>query len=207
MAKQFRFSSNSSITVWRLDALRLELKGYAWASFEGSIKCQICEVDKRYLASESVLDITIFVVRSMLRLDECPSLRMPSKCVGMVLRWYSVRDCILMAIPDLLDSAFESCHTSTLGVPWTVTYRIIGGMTGSIGLNGRFEEAVKAILGDVQYAEICQSKGCKTAVEHFDQEKKTLFSHDTTANLGIWFAQCDLIDPDNNVQENYWHMK
>ncbi|TVY90525.1 Heat shock 70 kDa protein 12B, partial [Lachnellula willkommii] len=83
-----------------------------------------------------------------------------------------------------------------------------GGMAGSLGLNRRFEAAVKEIVGEDQYFSLRKTRGFELAVQQFDRSVKTAFRGDLDEDYYINFPMADLNDdPDNNLESNCWNMK
>ncbi|PVH80873.1 putative heat shock 70 kDa protein 12A [Cadophora sp. DSE1049] len=83
-----------------------------------------------------------------------------------------------------------------------------GGMAGSLGLNKRFEEAVKDVVGEDQYIGLRKTKGFELALLDFDQRVKIAFRGDTGEDYYINFPFADLVpDPEKNLFSNCWIMK
>ena len=75
-------------------------------------------------------------------------------------------------------------------------------MAGSLMLNKRFEEHVRNIIGDDQYATLVKTKGYGHAMEQFDKSVKTAF-RSTDDEFFINFPMANLRDdPDNGLQSN-----
>lgn len=82
-----------------------------------------------------------------------------------------------------------------------------GGMAGSLGLNQRFVEAVKTLVGDDQWNDLRKTKGLWRAEKHFDREVKKSFRGDDGEEYFINFPMADLMDdPDNDLESNTWRM-
>lgn len=82
-----------------------------------------------------------------------------------------------------------------------------GGMAGSLGLNKRFVEAVKNLVGDDQWNELRKTKGFWLAEKQFDREVKRSFRGDAEEEYFINFPMADLEDdPENGLENNCWRM-
>lgn len=80
-------------------------------------------------------------------------------------------------------------------------------MAGSLGLNKRFEAAVKELVGEDQYHVLRKSKGFRLATEYFDQSVKTAFRGDEEEEYYVNFPMANLEDDDaNNLSSNCWTM-
>lgn len=80
-------------------------------------------------------------------------------------------------------------------------------MAGSLGLNQRFEGAVKNLVGEDQYFHLRKSRGFSLAVEQFDRSVKTAFRNDPYEDYLINFPMAELKDDlDNNLKANCWNM-
>jgi hypothetical protein len=80
-------------------------------------------------------------------------------------------------------------------------------MAGSLGLNQRFTEAVKNLVGDDQWDSLRQSKGFHLAEKGFDKEGKKAFRENATEECYINFPMVALEDdPDNGFESNCWRM-
>jgi hypothetical protein len=65
----------------------------------------------------------------------------------------------------------------------------IGGMAGSLGLNKRFEQAVKELVGEDQYFSLRKTKGFEQAVLQFDRSIKPLSGvilTRITTSISLW---------------------
>ncbi|KAF4626672.1 hypothetical protein G7Y89_g11485 [Cudoniella acicularis] len=83
-----------------------------------------------------------------------------------------------------------------------------GGMAGSLGLNKRFEEAVKNLVGEEQFFHLRKSRGFTLAVQQFDRSVKTAFRGDLYEDYYVNFPMARLNDdPDRNLIANCWNMK
>ncbi|TVY51093.1 Heat shock 70 kDa protein 12B [Lachnellula cervina] len=83
-----------------------------------------------------------------------------------------------------------------------------GGMAGSLGLNKRFEGAIKSLVGEDQYFHLRKSRGFELAVQQFDRSVKTAFRGDPDEDYFINFPLAELDDdPANNLVANCWNMK
>ncbi|TGO63683.1 hypothetical protein BCON_0011g00230 [Botryotinia convoluta] len=83
-----------------------------------------------------------------------------------------------------------------------------GGMAGSLGLNQRFVQAVKELVGEDAYYHLRKTKGFELATKQFDQSIKTSFRGDPDEDYYVNFPMADLEDdPFNGLQSNTWNMK
>jgi hypothetical protein len=81
-------------------------------------------------------------------------------------------------------------------------------MAGSLGLNRRFEEAVKVLVGEDQFFHLRKTKGYEHAKLEFDRDVKTAFRGDQEEDYYINFPMTNLSDnPNNNLVSNCWTMK
>jgi hypothetical protein len=84
----------------------------------------------------------------------------------------------------------------------------VGGMAGSLGLNMRFEQAVKKLVGEDQYLHLQKTKGFELAKQQFDRSVKVAFRGDPDEDYYVNFPMANLRDdPTNNLDSNCWHMK
>lgn len=74
-----------------------------------------------------------------------------------------------------------------------------GGMAGSLGLNKRFEQKVKEILGPAVFRELREEKGYGIALQRFDREVKPAFRGGMDEEYYVNFPMVSL---DDNVDEN-----
>lgn len=82
-----------------------------------------------------------------------------------------------------------------------------GGMAGSLGLNQRFVEAVRTLVGEDQWDELKKTRGLSLAEKQFDREVKRSFYGDLEEEYFINFPMANLEDdPDNGLQSNCWRM-
>jgi hypothetical protein len=82
-----------------------------------------------------------------------------------------------------------------------------GGMAGSLGLNKRFEEAVKELVGEAVFAELRAHKGYGNALKMFDRDVKRSFSGDLEEEFYVSFRMAGLEDiPDAGLEGNDWTM-
>lgn len=80
-------------------------------------------------------------------------------------------------------------------------------MAGSLGLNKRFEETVRMIVGDDQFADLKKSIGWSKALNEFDKNIKTAFTGDVTDVHFVTFPKADLEDdPAERLISNCWEM-
>ncbi|RAL62854.1 hypothetical protein DID88_004695 [Monilinia fructigena] len=83
-----------------------------------------------------------------------------------------------------------------------------GGMAGSLGLNRRFEQAVKELVGEDAYFHLRKTKGFEQATKQFDQSIKPAFRGDPEEDYYVNFPMADLKDdPFNGLQSSTWNMK
>lgn len=80
-------------------------------------------------------------------------------------------------------------------------------MAGSLGLNRRFVEAVKNLVGEDQYNVLRKTKGFWLAEKSFDREVKKAFRGKPNEEYFINFPMADLADdPDSGLESNSWRM-
>lgn len=80
-------------------------------------------------------------------------------------------------------------------------------MAGSLGLNQRFEEAVKNLVGDDEYTDLRKTKGYSLALKGFDREVKRSFRGDEQEEYFVNFPMASLEDdPDAGLEANCWRM-
>lgn len=83
-----------------------------------------------------------------------------------------------------------------------------GGMAGSLGLNKRFEQAVRELVGEDQFYDLRKTKGFAQAVQQFDRSVKTAFRGDWDEDYYINFPMANLNDdPACDLISNCWNMK
>lgn len=76
-------------------------------------------------------------------------------------------------------------------------------MAGSLGLNQRFEEAVKNLVGEDQFFTLRKSKGFEQAIQQFDTSVKTAFRGSPDEEYYVNFPMADLMDDlDRNLISN-----
>ena len=81
-------------------------------------------------------------------------------------------------------------------------------MAGSLGLNKRFEAAVKDLVGEDQYFHLRKTKGFEQARVQFDRLVKTAFRGDPDEEWFINFPMANLADdPERNLASNCWNMQ
>ncbi|KUI64110.1 hypothetical protein VM1G_10883 [Cytospora mali] len=81
------------------------------------------------------------------------------------------------------------------------------GMAGSLGLNKRFEEAVRLVVGDEQFLNLRNGVGWAKASKEFDKYIKTAFTGDITEVHYVNFPKADLEDdPIERLCDNCWEM-
>lgn len=82
-----------------------------------------------------------------------------------------------------------------------------GGMAGSLGLNKRFEEAVKNLLGDEEFIRIKKLKAWFRALTQFDREIKPAFRGKSNEEYLVNFAMADLIDDrSSGLERDVWRV-
>lgn len=80
-------------------------------------------------------------------------------------------------------------------------------MAGSLGLNQRFLEAVRNLVGEDQYNELRKTKGFYLAEKFFDREVKKAFRDKPNEEYFINFPMADLEDDaDVGLESNTWRM-
>ncbi|KAB8304154.1 hypothetical protein EYC80_003573 [Monilinia laxa] len=83
-----------------------------------------------------------------------------------------------------------------------------GGMAGSLGLNKRFEEAVRELVGEYQFHALRKTRGFSSAVEQFDLSVKTAFRGKGDKNYLVDFPMAKLQDDEHrNLSFNCWHLR
>ncbi|KAK1835325.1 hypothetical protein QBC39DRAFT_274984 [Podospora conica] len=83
-----------------------------------------------------------------------------------------------------------------------------GSMAGSLGLNQRFGEAVKGLVGEDKYFELRKTKGYMFAVESFDRDVKRRFNGGPQEEYLIPFPKANIEDDeDEGLQANCWSIK
>lgn len=81
-------------------------------------------------------------------------------------------------------------------------------MAGSQGLNKRFEQAVKDVVGEDQFFRLRKTKAFDEAMIQFDRYIKPAFRGDLDEEYYVNFPMAQLQDdPTNNIQTNCWNMK
>ncbi|UKZ82707.1 hypothetical protein TrVFT333_010502 [Trichoderma virens FT-333] len=82
-----------------------------------------------------------------------------------------------------------------------------GGMVGSLGLNQRFECAVRKLVGERQWKNLQPSKAYQSAARQFDKEVKKYFQGDNDEEYYINFPKGKLEDDeDKGLESNTWTM-
>lgn len=80
-------------------------------------------------------------------------------------------------------------------------------MAGSLGLNHRFVEAVKNLVGEDQFAELRKTNAFLLAEKSFDREVKRAFKGDPQEEYFVNFPMASLEDdPDALLEANCWRM-
>ncbi|KAF2735606.1 hypothetical protein EJ04DRAFT_522759 [Polyplosphaeria fusca] len=81
------------------------------------------------------------------------------------------------------------------------------GMAGSLGLNKRFEEAVKSLIGEEEFFRIKKTKAWFRANTQFDREVKPAFRGKQTEEYFVNFPIAGLDDDfANGLESNCWRM-
>jgi hypothetical protein len=81
-------------------------------------------------------------------------------------------------------------------------------MTGSLGLNSRFEEAVKKLVGEYQFNNMRNTRAFSAAAEYFDLSVKTAFRGREDDDYLVNFPMAKLEDDCNNkLVSNCWNMQ
>lgn len=76
-----------------------------------------------------------------------------------------------------------------------------------MGLNKRFEETVRQVVGDEQFVNLKNSVGWAKAVNEFDKNIKTAFDGDITDVHYVSFPKAELEDdPTERLLNNCWEM-
>ncbi|KAI1374961.1 actin-like ATPase domain-containing protein [Hypoxylon crocopeplum] len=82
-----------------------------------------------------------------------------------------------------------------------------GGMAGSLGLNSRFAEAVRNLVGGQQWTTLKESVGWLKALTEFDKVTKLQFRGDLEEDFYVSFPKANLEDdPSKNLVGNCWTM-
>ncbi len=94
------------------------------------------------------------------------------------------------------------------GYPWGQRFTlIVGGMAGSLGLNQRFVEAVKTLVGKDQFHELQKTKGFFRAEKEFDRVIKKAFRGEPSEEYFVNFPMAALEDnPEAGLESNAWMM-
>lgn len=80
-------------------------------------------------------------------------------------------------------------------------------MAGSLGLNKRFEEAVRVLVGEDQFHTLRNTRGFSSAVEQFDSSVKMAFRGKEDERYFVNFPMAKLQDDeDNNLTSSCWDM-
>jgi hypothetical protein len=84
----------------------------------------------------------------------------------------------------------------------------LGGMAGSLGLNRRFEAAMKELVVEDQFFNLRKTRGFEQATKQFDQSIKTAFRVSPDEDYFVNFPMSELEDdPAKNLQSKTWNMK
>jgi hypothetical protein len=82
-----------------------------------------------------------------------------------------------------------------------------GGMAGSLGLNKRFEEAVKNLIGEEEFLRIKKTNAWFRASTQFDREIKPAFRGKSSEEYFVNFPMADLEDiPGSGLASSTWRM-
>ncbi|KAG9231241.1 Hsp70 family protein-like protein [Amylocarpus encephaloides] len=83
-----------------------------------------------------------------------------------------------------------------------------GGMSGSLGLNMRFENEVCYLIGEDQYLRIREISSFEFAMNHFDKNVKNAFRGDLEEVFYVMFPGGNLIDDlPHNLSRDTWQLK
>jgi hypothetical protein len=83
----------------------------------------------------------------------------------------------------------------------------VGSMAGSLGLNQRFVEAVRNLVGEEQFFQLRKTKGFWLAEKAFDREVKKAFRGNAEEEYFVNFPMADLEDDlDAGLESNTWRM-
>lgn len=83
-----------------------------------------------------------------------------------------------------------------------------GSMAGSLGLNQRFGEAVKSLVGEDKFFELRKTEGYRAALESFDRDVKRRFKGGSQEEYLISFPMASLEDDEEGgLQANCWRIK
>lgn len=98
-----------------------------------------------------------------------------------------------------IQTAFSASNILKLGT---------GSMAGSLGLNQRFGEAVKSLVGEDKFFELRKTEGYRAALESFDQDVKRRFKGGLQEEYLISFPMASLEDDEEGgLQANCWRIK
>lgn len=82
-----------------------------------------------------------------------------------------------------------------------------GGMAGSLGLNKRFADAVKNLVGEEEFFALKKKKAFFLADRQFDNEIKIRFRGKPSEEYFVNFPMADLEDnPEDHLESNTWRM-
>jgi len=82
-----------------------------------------------------------------------------------------------------------------------------GGMAGSLGLNQRFLDAVKNLVGEDQYHDLRKTKGFWLAEKAFDRDIKKEYRGGPKEEYFVTFPMANLDDdPGSGLSSNTWRM-
>ena len=92
---------------------------------------------------------------------------------------------------------------------WRMLIRASAGrMAGSLGLNKRFEQAIKEVVSEDQFFHLWKTKGFEEAMLQFERAIKTAFRGDPEEEFFVNFPMAQLQDdPENNILGSCWNMK
>ena len=81
-------------------------------------------------------------------------------------------------------------------------------MAGSLGLNKRFTQAVKDLVGEDQFYHLRKTKGYQEAMKQFDRQIKTAFRGTADEDYFVNFPMANLKDDKKRrLVSNCWNMK
>lgn len=102
----------------------------------------------------------------------------------------------------LQSRSYSQSHSHFAGA-----YISLGAMAGSLVLNKRFEETVRNVVGDEQFADLKKGVGWAKALNEFDKVIKTAFTGDINEVHYVTFPKADLDDdPAEHLITNCWEM-
>lgn len=83
----------------------------------------------------------------------------------------------------------------------------VGGLAGSLGLNQRFEDAVRRLVGKEQWRVLRSSKAYNHAAKYFERDVKRNFMNNEDDEYFVSFPMAKLRnDPERGLESNCWSM-